>query len=216
MFQILPIPGTQLFKNILPSLKLFWWFRLVSGQVYWSARDMTKFIIGNHHFLLIIFDNQTAAEFAEKTHKFSYQSESVGEKTTYFMTLGGFMEEGKMVFKANNSLDVKSVREWVDPEEHTKWYKPDLDLEKHKLDPLKIDPNDKKGSYFIYKVIKAAKTYDKKGPVDYNLLDENCACWVNTLLKSLGFSKSYRHEKGEFFGVDWGEEDEIDVNLFID
>jgi hypothetical protein len=192
------------------------WSKFVSGHVYWSARDLKSSPIGNHHFLLIVFSNKNAAEFTEKIHNISFRSEEVSSKTTYFMTLGGFLEGGKLVFKANEKYDVKAVREWVDPEEHTSWWKPDLDLERHRLDPLKIDSDDTKSSTLIDRVIRAAKTYKKKGPVSYNLLDENCACWVNTLLKALGFSKSYRHERGEFFGVDWGEEDEIDINLFID
>ena len=188
----------------------------MSGHVYWSARDLASSPIGNHHFLLIVFENRAAAELMKKTHELHFKSEAVGSKTTYYMTLGGFADGKKLVFEANEESDVKAVREWIDPEEHTAWYLPDLDLESHEINPLIIDSSDTKGAHLINKIVRAAKSYKNKSPVKYNLLDENCACWVNTLLKALGYPQSYRHEKGEFFGVDWGEEDEIDSSLFLD
>jgi hypothetical protein len=50
--------------------------------------------------------------------------------------------------------------------------------------------------------------------VPYKLANENCACITNSLMKVLGYSESVRHELGEFWGVDWGEEDLVDSHYF--
>jgi hypothetical protein len=186
----------------------------MANHVYWSARDLSGSPIGNHHFLLIVFENKAVADLFNQRHSITYMSEAVDQKNTYFATLGGFCKDGKLVFEANNRTDVKAVREWIDPEKHTSWYKPDLDLENHEINPRKLDSSDTNGMKLVDKISNAAKTYQRKGPVNYRVNDENCSCWVNTLLKSVGFSAEYRHLKGEFYGVDWGEEDTIGVDLF--
>jgi hypothetical protein len=47
----------------------------------------------------------------------------------------------------------------------------------------------------------------KDKPTKYDLWDLNCATWVNSLLKYAGVDENQREEKGEFSGIDWGEED---------
>ena len=41
---------------------------------------------------------------------------------------------------------------------------------------------------------------------------ENCAAWVNSILERVGIPKSEREHLGEFFGIDWGEEDLLPTN----
>ena len=43
--------------------------------------------------------------------------------------------------------------------------------------------------------------------VEYTAVDDNCAAWVNCLLEAAGVPQSTRLQAGEFWGVDWGEED---------
>ena len=43
---------------------------------------------------------------------------------------------------------------------------------------------------------------------------ENCAAWVNTLLMFAGISETDREKYGEFFGIDWGEENLLPRDSF--
>lgn len=45
-------------------------------------------------------------------------------------------------------------------------------------------------------------------------MDENCAAWVNHLLKLAGVSDDDREKYGEFDGFDWGEEDLLPSGSF--
>ena len=60
---------------------------------------------------------------------------------------------------------------------------------------------------------KAIDEYQNNCP--YSLVDENCAAWVNSMLERVGIPKSERDRLGEFFGVDWGEEDLSPSQYFV-
>ena len=57
-----------------------------------------------------------------------------------------------------------------------------------------------------------AGAYDNEA--DYKLHGPNCASFVNAILKITGMTDRDRNEFGEFFGIDWGEEDLIDLMHF--
>jgi hypothetical protein len=109
----------------------------------------------------------------------------------------------------NQQSDVKAVREYLDPEEHTSPLTPDYDLEAHLVTP----PSGSVGN-FIATVIQLATNFKAKGDIQYNLIDENCSAWINTLFKVAGISETEREELGEFFGIDFGEEDLIPEEFF--
>lgn len=170
------------------------------AEIYWAARDLDGPPWGNHQFILIYLDSSENL----------LQTQSVEESETKFVTLGGHILDGNLVFIANQKADVQSVKEVINPKLAGSWS--DYDLEKHK-----ISATDGLNWSLALKIEQAAYNYEKNAgssPVDYDLWDRNCATWVNSLLKSVGVSAADRKTAGEFNGIDWGEEDEISEDLF--
>ncbi|AFY67273.1 hypothetical protein [Geitlerinema sp. PCC 7407] len=176
--------------------------------VYWCARDLDGSPIGNHHFILLVCPDATVL-FSGKPPV----QEDTPEGMVYFYTVGAFKGSPGIpdLLKAivNQDTDVKAVREYVDPGEHTSPLKPDLDLEPHKVNP----PSGSLSS-FRKLVIQLTTNFESKGNIRYSLIDENCAAWINTLFKIAGVSEADREKAGEFFGIDWGEEDLIPEEFF--
>jgi hypothetical protein len=170
------------------------------GGVYWAARDLDGVPWGNHQFILILMDeSQSLMKTKSQTVK--------GQK---FATLGGHQVDGKLVLIANQTADVRSVEEVLDPSTVSKWS--DFDLEKHKVTP----PTGGDWSFAI-EVEKLAYNFDKNAkakPIDYALANENCSAWVNILFKVANVPLSQRKTLGEFSGIDWGEEDSISEDYF--
>lgn len=170
-------------------------------EVYWAARDLAGSPFGNHHFILIMLpENYSMQQIKTQT-----------EGSQRFVTLGGFAESGNLVFKSNDSSDVQSVKEVLNPSLRS-WYTADYDMERNK-----ITPPTGGGWNFATTLERLAFNYEKNtktSPVPYSLKNENCAAWVNTILKVAGVSAGERIRLGEFSGIDWGEEDEIPESLF--
>jgi hypothetical protein len=181
----------------------------LSEGVYWCARDLEVSPIGNHHFILLVCPNS-----AERFYGESILREDAPNGTTYFYTVGAFKGVGenpkllKMV--VNQQTDVQAVREYLDPDEHTSLLLPDYDLEPHLVTPPSGSIEN-----FIATVIQLAINYKANGNIEYSLIDENCAAWVNTLFKVAGVSETERKKRGEFFGIDAGEEDLIPEQFFM-
>lgn len=180
----------------------------LSEGVYWCARDLDRLPIGNHHFILLICPDITAL-FDGK----SPLIEDTPNGTVYFYTVGAFKGAPGIpdLLKAivNEGSDVKSVREYVDPDQHTDPLTPDLDLEPHL-----VKPPSGSVSNFRNEVIRLSVNFASKGEIKYSLIDENCAAWINTLFAIAGVSDADRKEAGEFSGIDWGEEDFIPKKFF--
>lgn len=178
---------------------------IIQEGVYWCARDLKGLaVIGNHHFILIVTNENNFLDL-----KFSPASES----NHYFCTLAAFKSnDSELAFHHNDETDVYSVLEYINPEKYTSPFTPDLDLENHKVassNGLDLD--------FIKLVTQLADNYVNNtinGAPKYTTLDSNCAAWVNTLFTVAGISQQDRERYGEFFGIDIGEEDLIDQNLF--
>jgi hypothetical protein len=170
------------------------------ADVYWAARDLDGPPWGNHQFILIYLDDNESL----------ISTESQSEASQSFVTLGGHIGDGNLVYFPNQSADVRSVREVLDPSTITGWS--DYDMEKKYISP----PNGG-GWGFAVQIEELAQNYlnnSASTPVEYDLWDENCAAWVNTLLKVAGVSKATRMRAGEFSGIDWGEEDLLPVSMF--
>lgn len=184
--------------------------RLNEG-VYWCARDLESSPIGNHHFILLALPDASGL-FSNKPPK----QEDTPNNVVYFYTIGAFKMDGilpnllKVVI--NQETDIKAVREYIDPEEHTSILTPDFDLEAHKVAP----PSGSSSADFMKKIVQLTNIFEAKGNIQYSLIDENCAAWVNTLFKVVGVDAASRETAGEFFGVDWGEEDLIPEEFFLD
>ena len=66
---------------------------------------------------------------------------------------------------------------------------------------------------YLYGMAPIIDEYQNNCP--FSLVDENCAAWMNSMLERVGIPKSERDRLGEFFGVDWGEEDLIPSQYFV-
>ena len=180
-----------------------------SPGIYWCARDLDIdwSPIGNHHFLLFI-GSSSMSIYPGKSAKY--------ENGKYFMTVGAGAESsnptnwGMIKMEVNYGADVKAVREGINPDKHVKWYRADYDIEAHKITELSTSDFQKIRGYL--------ETYgfnqDNSKVDDYDLDDNNCASWVNTLMKAMGISYSKREDYGEFDGFDWGEEENFDTKFF--
>lgn len=179
------------------------------GSVYWCARDLSGIkALGNHHFLTIFFHSEYIAKQMTSAFGIGYKTEKVGSSYRYFTTIGAFTD---LTCKFNQSDDVFSVREKLDPDQHTSVWKADFDMERHFIAPQSRWSERQQ----IELIITAAKNFQKhKSRPGYDLNDTNCATFVNSLLKYLNYSYSYRVKKGEFDGIDWGEENNIPRRYF--
>ena len=173
--------------------------------VYWCARDMGYMMpVGNHHFILVVL-NQSGELFGQPT-----LSEKFGEGVIFFATVSTTKMYGEIGVVINGDSDVEAVREYVDPKEHTSLLESDFDMRAHFV-PAPDEDIEK----LVADIERLTKNFAGHSPgIPYSLLDENCACWVNTLFKVAGLPKELRVELGEFSGVDWGEEDLMNEKFF--
>jgi hypothetical protein len=170
------------------------------AEVYWAARDLSSFVWGNHQFILVFLDASEAMP-GLKVY------EEGGKK---FFTLAGHQPNGNLVYVPNQTDDIASVRESINTS--LRGFFRDFDLEKHS-----VSAPTGSGLSFAFQLKQFADKYDanvQTNPVKYSLQDRNCSTWVNTLLKVAGVSLSTRRSAGEFRGIDWGEEELLDENLF--
>ena len=171
----------------------------LGAKVYWCARDLVGFPVGNHHFLAFIPDNPN--DFTGKTVDMGGGSQG--------WTNGGQPKAGKLVSTPNDGNDLQSVRELRDPQNYPPGTFSDWDGEMHEIPT----PQGMTDTQFINALQKAIDEYQNNCP--YSLVDENCSAWVNSMLERVGIPKSERDRLGEFFGVDWGEEDLIPSQYFV-
>jgi hypothetical protein len=64
-------------------------------------------------------------------------------------------------------------------------------------------------SLFVNKLMELydrSEAYFKNHSIEYRLVNQNCATWVNGILKAAGIADEERERIGEFSGIDWGEE----------
>lgn len=176
-----------------------------SATVNWMGRNLAdpRNPFGNHHYILILADSGLLSTWMPVLEY----------KGSRFLTLGGFSVGGNMVFNANNEADVASAKDLLDNTPIWDLLNPfDWGTQKHYVRP----PS---GSDFLFAnaVIQLADNYRKNtavNPLPYTVYDDNCAAWVNTLLKVAGVSKSERTKLGQFWGIDWAERLEIPNSLF--
>jgi hypothetical protein len=178
--------------------------RLDMAVVYWSARNVNGMFtsLGNHHFVLIIVPSGTIpGGIPPQKHK-----------GVNFMTLGAFNVNGSLTVVRNYPDDTRSVRERIDNPGRFH-LEPNMDFQGHRVRP----PN---GCDFAFAtdLVDLSLKYEWnsiKFPIPYDNSDWNCAAWVNTLFKVSGVPESERLKAGEFWGVDWGEEELIPEGMFL-
>ena len=171
----------------------------LGAKVYWCARDLAGSPVGNHHFLTFIPDNP---------NDFNGNTVDMGNGAQGW-TNGGQEKDGKLVSTPNEGNDLQSIRELRDPQNYPPGTFSDWDGEMHEIPT----PQGMTDTQFIKALQKAIYEYQNNCP--YSLVDENCAAWVNSMLERVGIPQSERERLGEFFGVDWGEEDLIPSQYFV-
>ena len=171
----------------------------LGAKVYWCARDLALSPLGNHHFLTFIPDNP---------QDFNGKTVDMGNGTQGW-TVGGQNRKNLLVSVPNEDNDLQSIRELRDPQHYPPGLLYDWDAEMHEIPT----PKGMTDTQFINAIQKAINEYQNKCP--YVLVDENCAALINTVLMRVGIPKSDRERLGEFFGIDWGEEDLIPPQYFV-
>lgn len=174
---------------------------------YWTARDLEDFPIGNHHFIVIVFNSSSqAARVCNLFPEVGY-TYTKNEKGTYiyYTTLGIGKNSSLIDLNVLYSTDLQAMKEVINPDKYTSWWKPDYDLEGHRVTTSES---------FMKTVIQLAINFKNSRSTDYKLLSDNCAAWTNTLFKVAGVSASFRDMLGDFEGLDIGESNLIDETLF--
>jgi len=188
--------------------------------VYWSSRDMEGFFIGNHHFITFVYENEEQAKRITEKWGIEYFSE-VNDKnlTVYYSTMGAGKGEETDCIKINFNpgADKKSIHE-IAKEDNTSYFSKDYDYQGHRTPYNLASPAFSSYEELMDAILERVSNFnahfDAGDRVKYSLVDENCACIVNSIFKSLGYSSNDRQELGEFWGVDWGEEDLISERYF--
>ncbi|MDD3006658.1 MAG: hypothetical protein PHX30_03705 [Candidatus Pacebacteria bacterium] len=183
--------------------------------VYWSSRDMEGFFIGNHHFITFIYESEAQAKRIAEKWGIEYFSE-VNDKsmTVYYSTMGAGKGDGTNYIRINFSpgADRQSIHE-IAKEDNTSYFSSDYDYQGHRAPYDLASPAFSSYEELMDAILESVSNFnahfDAGDRVKYSLIDENCACIVNSIFKVLGYSSSDRQEMGEFWGVDWGEEDLI-------
>lgn len=131
-----------------------------------------------------------------------------------FVTLGGHVSgsltNGNLIYIPNQRDDVIAVKESVNAS--LRGFFSDFSLEKH---PVTARGSSAWG--FANQIKHLAERYaanTKDNPVRYNLFNQNCSTWVNTIMKIAGVSEAERLRLGDFRGFDSGQTKLLDENLF--
>ncbi|MCU0721840.1 MAG: hypothetical protein MUC83_19170 [Pirellula sp.] len=184
-------------------------------KVYWAARDLDGIPIGNHGFLLFIPDSPR--NFSSSVQLIDLYGGNRG------CTIGGYKgastdgdkDPGKLVVRFDWKADIAAVREHFDSNAYRSSpdrYKTGWSVVLHEVDP----PTGVCDTEFITALIQSARRYqaNQANAPDYVLSGPNCQSWSYSILLSLGVPERDLLTAGEFPGVDWGEEESIDLDLF--
>ena len=175
------------------------------AEVYWAARDLASSPVGNHQYIVIMLnDGETLP---------GIQTQQENGKN--FVTLGGHVSGsifsgGSLVYIGNQRDDVIAVKESLNSS--LRGYFSDFDLEKHRVTPP--SSGDRALADQIKGLAEKYAVNTRDNPVSYGLFSQNCSTWVNTIMKIVGIAESERARLGDFRGVDRGQNNLLDENLF--
>jgi hypothetical protein len=188
--------------------------------VYWSSRDIDSIAIGNHHFFTFVYeDEKQAARIADLGIAETFSEENDKGVRINFATLGVDKDRKSkgIIIKSSPKSDRKSIKE-ISKEENTNLFSYDYDFQGHRVpreaSSIPFASDEELMAAISEKTINFNNHFNIGDIVEYSLVDENCACVVNSIMRVLGFPKKVRRELGEFWGVDWGEEDVIEDRYF--
>lgn len=170
-------------------------------EVFVASRDFAS-PLGNHHFIIVVPKNPN--DFRGLV--------SLGGGKRGF-TVAGFDTEGRLRPQFNNTDDIAAAMEALGTRRKGRVW--DYDCETKRVPR----PKGMTDTQFISEILSKVKNYrrnENADPIDYDLGDRNCASWVNALLQELGYPEPTRDDLLEFDGIDWGEEDPLTPNPFMD
>lgn len=181
--------------------------------VYWSSRDMGPSPVGNHHFFTFVYEDESQAQrIAASGIAETFSEENDKGVRIYFATLGVNKDEKTegIIIESSPKMDRKAIKE-ISKEKNTSFFSYDLDFQGHRVLPESAAPVLGSSEQLMMAISEKVDNFNAHfsagDRIPYSLVDENCACIVNTLMKTLGYEKNIREKLGEFWGVDWGEED---------
>lgn len=184
-----------------------------SGEkVYWCTRDLDGWAVGNHSFIVVIPDDPDA--FANDPNMIDLYEKNKG------CTLAGHKDETTkcLIYVRNQKGDRACMREYFDKKRYLKKGNPDFYKSGWSVECNLIEtPDGMTDTEFIKKLIELAEWFkrnNKKLKILYDLNDENCNCWANSVFKYAGVPEKVRIKGGEFGGIDWGEEEILDPDVF--
>lgn len=188
--------------------------------VYWSSRDLESFFIGNHHFITFIFEAEDQARRITEAWNIGYFSETNDQGLEiFYCTMGAGKGAGTKSIEIHFSpeSDRTSIHE-IAKEENTSFFSKDYDFQGHRVPAELASPvlatDEALMEAILERVSNFNAHFEAGDRVAYSLIDENCACIVNSIFNVIGYPSSVRQELGEFWGVDWGEEDLIPARYF--
>ena len=159
--------------------------------IYWCTRPLDGWILpANHHFILVKWDeNFISRDILPKDNENAW------------CTLAAFQENKRLHFKLNETKDFTHVQS--DSFLQVQKVLPDIDINIFIKTILDLA--------FKYK----ANTKQERDAPKFDICNINCATWVYTLLTVAGITKNKLQELGEFWGIDWGEENQINESYFL-
>jgi len=180
-------------------------------KVSWASRDLSSFFLGNHQFIIFEYDSKDDAPLSVRKLLKEVKCKKTRCKV-YVATIGleqrplevdGQKQKHMIWWYVNESEDIEAYKEQFCKKDKRKHFW-DWDYQANEIEgfdePKLVDK--------IMEGFENFKNNIKDKPTKYDLWDLNCATWVNSLLKYAGVDENQREEKGEFSGIDWGEEDE--------
>jgi hypothetical protein len=190
--------------------------------VYWSSRDMDTLFVGNHHFFTFVYADEAQAKRVTKRWlgweelDYCYEMNDAG-LIIFYTTVGVAKEEGNIIFSFNPDSDQWSINE-IAKKRNTEPMSVDKDFQScripHNQGGVNFSSYEELMYAILHKIFNFNKNLQSGISIEYVPYDENCACGVNSVLRQIGYSTSIREEMGEFWGLDWGEEDLLDAKYF--
>lgn len=184
----------------------------IEPGIYWCARDVNTWAtqMFNHHFLLIVNNTDSKPPVSWYRGESWRTIQPEGHVMTTYITLGGFFskeDDHKLVFKLNEDADVGSVTEHI-AGKPWRWWRY-LGFEKNPITdtpvPLQQVLLDLSSKYFGNPISNLP---------NYNMFNQNCSTWVNSVCHYSGVPESKRAELRKFEQIDWGEEVVLPAGLF--
>jgi RHS repeat-associated protein len=219
-------------ESVLPNIygmcfnQTIFYFDVLGLKVYWSARDLDSFFLGNHHFITFAYDDPEDA-FAElRSRLIKVTCKNCKTKYVMFMGLERLppvtenVERSFLGIKWQTTKEKRNIGVYQldannfpssDHKNDLQAYKEDFCKERGFWSDFDYDAHEIIGysdeNEFVSELLKLYKRSEKNlkdKPVEYDLRKRNCATWVNCILKEAGISDDDR-AKINLNGIDWGE-----------